>query len=53
MSTTHTTAIKFGNNHAAVYDSIIIVFRMCWVEGDVGSTHECIQWNIIFLAFVV
>ena len=49
MSTSHTTAIKFGNNYAAVYDSIIIIFRMCWVEGDVGSTHIGVARKLIGL----
>ena len=52
MATSQTTAIKFGNNHAVVNVCIIVIFRMLWVEGDVGSTHECIQWYIVGLTSV-
>ena len=56
MTTTHTTAIKFGNDYAVVIilETIdVFICRIGWVEQNVGSTHECIQRNIIYCPFIV
>ena len=52
MSTTSTSAIKLGNDNAVVDICVLIVFRFCGVEGDVGSSHKRVVWGSICLVVV-
>ena len=52
MTTTHTTAIKFGNDYAVVIilETIdVLICRIGWIEGDVGSAHIGVARNLIGL----